>query len=99
MAVKPHGRRPLVEELTPGMTFGTMNTMHRTTIYLPRQPKLALERTAARRGQSVAGVIRDALRTVVASAPPPRPRVPLFTSGLPGMAHRVDEALEGFGEK
>ena len=73
--------------------------MHRTTIYLPLELKRALERTAARRGQSVAEVIRDALRTLVASAPPPRPRMPLFTSGLPGIADRVDEALKGFGER
>jgi hypothetical protein len=98
MAVKPHGRRQLGERLTYGTTYGTMNAMHKTTIYLPRELKLALERTAARRGQSVAEVIRDALRTLVASAPPPRPRVPLFTSGLPGIADRVDEALKGFGE-
>lgn len=98
MAVKPHGRRQLDERLTYGTTYGTMNAMHKTTIYLPRELKLALERTAARREQSVAEVIRDALRTLVATAPPPRPRVPLFTSGLPGIAHRVDEALKGFGE-
>ena len=98
MALKPHGRRRLVDRATYGMTYGTMKAMHKTTIYLPRELKLALERTAARRGQSVAEVIRDALRTLVASAPPPRPRVPLFTSGLPGIADRVDEALKGFGE-
>jgi Ribbon-helix-helix protein, copG family len=98
MAVKPHGRRQRPERVTYGITYGTMNAMHKTTIYLPRELKLALEGTAARRGQSVAEVIRDALRTLVASAPPPRPRVPLFTSGLPGIADRVDEALKGFGE-
>lgn len=97
MAVKPPGRRQLGERLTYGTTYGTMNAVHKTTIYLPRELKLALERMAARRGQSVAEVIRDALRTLVASAPPPRPRVPLFTSGLPGVADRVDEALKGFG--
>lgn len=98
MAVKPHGRRQLEERLTYGTTYGTMSAMHKTTIYLPRELKLALERTAARREQSVAEVIRDALRTLVATAPPPRPRVPLFTSRLPGIADRVDEALKGFGE-
>ena len=88
-----------VDTVTYGMTYGTIKAVvHKTTIYLPRELKLALERTAARRGQSVAEVIRDALRTLVASAPPPRPRVPLFTSGLPGIADRVEEALKGFGE-
>jgi hypothetical protein len=77
------------------MADGTMQAVHKTTIYLPRELKLARERTAARRGQSVAEVTRDALRTLVASAPPPRPRVPLFTSGLPGIADHADDALKG----
>jgi len=44
------------------------------------------------------GLVREALQALVASATPPRPRLPLFKSGHPGLAERVDEALAGFGE-
>ena len=81
------------------MTYGTMYGMHKTTVYLPEDLKRALEVTAASRGQSVAELIREALRALVKSAAPPRPRVPLFESGLPGVAEQVDEALKGFGER
>ena len=80
-------------------TYGSVYGMHKTTIYLPEDLRLALAQAAASQGQSVAEVIRDALRALVSRARPPRPRIPLFASGLPGIAERVDEALKGFGER
>ena len=75
-----------------------MYGMQKTTIYLPDQLKKSLRQVAIARGISEAELIRDALGAVVAAAPPPRPRLPLFRSGKPQLAERLDEALEGFGE-
>ncbi len=73
--------------------------MRRTTIYLPEELKAALERTAAAQGKSEAEVVRGALVAATAAQAHPRPRLPLFDSGDPALAERVDEALaEGFGE-
>ncbi|HUF72697.1 MAG TPA: CopG family transcriptional regulator [Gammaproteobacteria bacterium] len=72
--------------------------MQKTTVYLPDELKLALSRVAARRGVSEAELIREALRAITRDAEPPKPRLPLFKSGLPELAERVDEALEGFGQ-
>jgi Arc/MetJ-type ribon-helix-helix transcriptional regulator len=73
--------------------------MRKTTVYLPEDLKLALEETARSRGESVAELIREALRALVATASPPRPRLPLFRGGDPALAERADEALAGFGER
>jgi hypothetical protein len=72
--------------------------MKKTTIYLPDDLKLALEQIAASRGCSEADVIREALRALTRRSAPARPRLPLFRSGRPDLAERVDEALAGFGE-
>lgn len=72
--------------------------MRKTTIYLPEDLKLALDHAAASRGRSVADLVREALQALVSSSTPPRPRVPLFSSGHPRLAERVDEALAGFGD-
>ncbi len=80
-------------------TYGTMYVMLRTTVYLPEDLKAALERVAAREGCSEAEVIRAALLVATAEPSAPRPRLPLFDSGAPTLAERVDELLaEGFGE-
>ena len=76
-----------------------MYGMRKTTVYLPDDLNAALEQTARSRGESVAELIREALRLLVATATPPRPRVPLFRSDDPTLAERVDEALAGFGER
>jgi Arc/MetJ-type ribon-helix-helix transcriptional regulator len=73
--------------------------MRKTTVYLPEDLKRALDETARIRGESVAEVIREALRALVAASTPPRPRIPLFRSDDPTLAERVDEALAGFGER
>lgn len=72
--------------------------MQKTTVYIPDDVKRALGRAAAARGVSEAELIREALRTLTAQATPPRPRLPLFKSGIAGLAERVDEALTGFGQ-
>ncbi len=75
-----------------------MYGMQKTTVYLPEELKRSLERVAVRRGISEAELIRDALRAATLEAAPPKPRLPLFESGVPDLAERVDEVLEGFGE-
>lgn len=76
-----------------------MYGMKRTTIYLPDELKAALERTAAAQGKSEAEVVRCALTAATTDQAHPRPRLPLFDSGDPTLAERVDEALAaGFGE-
>ena len=76
-----------------------MYGMVRTTVYLPNELKQALERTAAARGLSEAEVIRAALAAATAESGHPAPRVPLFTSGDPTLAERVDDELAaGFGD-
>lgn len=76
-----------------------MYRMRRTTIYLPDELKLALERTAAAQGTSHAEVVRHALIAATAEAPVPTLRIPLFDSGDATLAERVDDELAaGFGE-
>ena len=76
-----------------------MYGMKKTTVYLPDELKAALERSAASRGQSEAELIRQAVRDLTRRLEPPRPRLPLFSSGDPTLAERVDEDLaRGFGD-
>lgn len=76
-----------------------MYGMRRTTVYLPDHLKAALQRTAAAEGRSEAEVIRSALSAATANQAHPRPRLPLFDSGDPSLAERVDDVLAtGFGE-
>ena len=73
--------------------------MRRTTIYLPDELKAALERTAAAQGTSEAEIVRSAVAAATAAEAHPRPRLPLFDSGDPTLADRVeDELAAGFGE-
>ena len=67
---------------------------HKTTIYLPDDLKVAVEREARRRGCSEAQVIRDAVTSAVIR---PRPTAGLIDAEP--MAARVDELLVGFGER
>ena len=71
--------------------------MEKTTVYLPEDLKAAVKRAAKQRGQSEAEVIRDSIRMGV-GADRPRPRGALY-SGREPIADRVDELLEGFGER
>jgi Arc/MetJ-type ribon-helix-helix transcriptional regulator len=73
--------------------------MKRTTVYLPDELKAALERTAEARGTSEAEVVRAAVAAATADHTWPRPRLPLFSSGIEDLAERVDDELRsGFGE-
>ena len=78
--------------------YGSLYGMRKTTIYLPDGLKRELERAAAREGRSEADLIRGALERALAQAAPPRPRLPLFRSGDPTLAERLEEALSGFGD-
>lgn len=73
--------------------------MRRTTVYLPDDLKLRLERAARDLQRSEADVIREAIDRFTAAEGRPRPRLPLFESGQPDLAETVDEALQGFGER
>ena len=72
--------------------------MQKTTVYIPEDVKRALGQAAAVRGVSEAELIREALRALTAQAAHPRPRLPMFKSGKPRLAERVEEALSGFGQ-
>ena len=72
--------------------------MVKTTVYLPEQLKRRLEQLARRSGRSEADLVRAALEQFVGDHPQNKPRLPLFASGDPHLAERVDEALTGFGE-
>jgi hypothetical protein len=75
-----------------------MYGMNKTTVYLPDDLKEALGRAARRRRVSEAELIREGVGLVVARSEWPKPRLPLFASGKPDLAERLDELLEGFGE-
>lgn len=72
--------------------------MQKTTVYIPKEVKVALGELAAARGVSEAELIREALHKITADTRSPSPRLPLFKSGKPRLAERVDDALSGFGE-
>ena len=73
--------------------------MEKTTVYLPDDLKLALRRTARATGRSEAELIRDGIGLVTGSHRIAEARLPLFESGKPDLAERVDDALAGFGER
>ena len=85
--------------------YGSMYGMRKTTVYLPDELKTDLERAAGDMGRSEADLIRDAVRLLLEEQRPPRPKVPLFDSGAPTLAERVDEEFagqgpsDGFGER
>ena len=71
--------------------------MEKTTVYLPDDLKAAVKRVARRRGVSEAEVIRESIRAEV-GGDKPRPRGGLYSGSEP-IARRVDEILDGFGER
>lgn len=66
-------------------------------MYLPTELKSAVTEAARRRGVSEAEVIRSALVAAVGQERP-RPRAGLIAGAEP-VARRVDELLEGFGDR
>jgi hypothetical protein len=71
--------------------------VEKTTVYLPADLKAALKRVAAQRGTSEADVIRGAIEVAVGRARP-RPGGRLYAGREP-IAGKVDELLDGFGER
>ncbi len=69
--------------------------MNKTTVYLPEALKQGVERLAQQRACSEAEVIRQAIRDAIER---PRPR-PGIIPGDSAWAERVDEYLDGFGER
>jgi hypothetical protein len=106
----PHEGRDRVEALLHGITllrarlivrsqvYGSVYGMEKTTVYLTSEQKRALERAARSSGRSEADLIREGVDTVTRTTGARELRLPLFESGHPDLAERVDEALEGFGE-
>ena len=76
-----------------------MGGMEKTTVYLPDELKRALRRAARSAGRSEADLIREGIGLVTGTHRIAEPRLPLFESGEPGLAERVDELLDGFGER
>lgn len=72
--------------------------MVKTTVYLPPELKKRIEHTARIEGKSEAEVIRAALDAYTLHHSPPRPKLPLFSSGEVGVITDWDEAMRGFGE-
>jgi len=71
--------------------------MRKTAIYLPADLKRQIEEAVADQGRTVVELMREALRALLAGSAPPRPRLPLFESGQPDLAERLDKALARFG--
>lgn len=76
-----------------------MGGVKKTTVYLPDELKTALRRTSHSTGRSEADLIREGIGLVTGTHRVAEPRLPLFESGQPELAERVDEALAGFGER
>jgi hypothetical protein len=84
---------------SPAETYGTVYGMERTTVYLTEAQKRNLERAARLSGRSEAELIREGVDVVTSRHQATEPQLPLFESGQPELAERVDEALDGFGER
>jgi len=80
-------------------TYGNMYGVRKTTVYVPEPLKAQLARAAAESGRSEADLIREGIELVSARVGGVEPRLPLFASGQPDLAERVDEHLAGFGER
>jgi hypothetical protein len=73
--------------------------MKKTKVYLPDELSDRLKQAAVASGKSEAELIREGVTYVVEIELTPKPRIPLFNSGDPTLAERVDEILaEGFGK-
>ncbi len=87
--------------MTPDAQFGritsggTIYGVIKTTVYLPDSLKKDVERQARQRSCSEAEVIRQAIQDAV-SRPKPQPGI---IGGDSDWAERVDELLDGFGER
>lgn len=73
--------------------------MHKTTLYLPDNLKVAIQRLAVETGRSEAAIIREGIELAISQHTPPPPTIPIFVSDDPHFAEEVDEHLAGFGER
>lgn len=73
--------------------------MKKTTVYLPDDLKARLEQAAEASARSEADLIREGIELAVARVTPPLPSFGIFASGDGTLSQRVDELLEGFGER
>lgn len=74
--------------------------MEKTTVYLPRELKLALRRMARRQKRSEAELLREAVARLTHEAEAPAPTLPLFRSKGKSIAAHVDRELaRGFGRR
>lgn len=73
--------------------------MRKTTVYLPDHLKAELAHAAAQMGRSEAELIREGIELALARRSPPPPTIPIFVSDDPHFSERLDEHLEGFGER
>lgn len=73
--------------------------MEKTTVYLTTEQKRALARTAKLERRSEADLIREGIETITNRHRLAEPTIPLFTSGVPDLADRADDYLDGFGER
>lgn len=73
--------------------------MEKTTVYLPDELKRALRQAARSTGRSEAELIREGIGLVTGTHRIAEPQLPLFESGIPDLAERVDELLDGFGAR
>jgi hypothetical protein len=76
-----------------------MGGMEKTTVYLTSEQKRALARTARLERRSEADLIREGIEAVTSRRRIAEPTLPLFASGMPDLADRVDEYLDGFGDR
>lgn len=76
-----------------------MGGMQKTTVYLTTAQKQALARASKVSGRSEAELIREGVESVAARHQVAEPTLPLFESGKPDLAERVDEHLSGFGDR
>lgn len=75
-----------------------MYGVRRTTIYLPDDLKRSLARAAREEHRTEADLIREGVNLLLRSREP-EPRMPLFASGQPDLAEKVEELLAGFGDR
>lgn len=71
--------------------------MEKTTVYLSIEMKRALKRVSEVEGRSEAELIREGIAMVTVRHGATEPTIPLFESGIPDLADRADEYLDGFG--
>jgi hypothetical protein len=76
-----------------------MGGMEKTTVYLTSEQKRSLTRAAKLERRSEADLIREGIEAITNRHRTAEPTIPLFTSGVPDLATRADDYLDGFGDR